>query len=47
MGFHAMDRAFAWNGTTFGSLSQLAKAITGTNWNGHASSGFGWERLPF
>src|SRR3984957_21220062 len=35
MGFHAMDRAFAWNGQTFGSLSQIAKAITGTNWNGH------------
>jgi Protein of unknown function (DUF2924) len=35
MGFHAMDRAFAWNRQTFGSLSQLAKAITGTNWNGH------------
>jgi hypothetical protein len=26
---------FAWNGTTYGSLSQVAKAITGTSWNGH------------
>jgi Protein of unknown function (DUF2924) len=26
---------FAWNGRTFGSLSQIAKAMTGTNWNGH------------
>ena len=26
---------FAWNGQTFGSLSQIAKAMTGTNWNGH------------
>jgi hypothetical protein len=26
---------FAWNGQTFGSLSQVAKAMTGTNWNGH------------
>jgi hypothetical protein len=27
--------SFAWNGQTFGSLSQIAKAMTGTNWNGH------------
>jgi hypothetical protein len=26
---------FAWNGRTFGSLSQIVKAMTGTNWNGH------------
>ena len=26
---------FAWNGTTYRSLSMVAKAITGTNWNGH------------
>ena len=26
---------FAWNGQTFGSLSQIAKAMTGTTWNGH------------
>jgi hypothetical protein len=26
---------FAWNGQTFGSLSQVARAMTGTNWNGH------------
>lgn len=25
---------FAWNGTTYSSLSQVAKAITGTAWNG-------------
>src|SRR5215211_8492530 len=25
---------FAWNGTTFRSLSQVARAITGTRWNG-------------
>ena len=25
---------FAWNGTTFKSLSQVARAITGTRWNG-------------
>ena len=30
-----LDVGFAWNGTTFGSLSMVAKAITGTSWNGH------------
>ncbi len=25
---------FAWNGMTYGSLSEVARAITGTNWNG-------------
>jgi hypothetical protein len=30
-----LDKGFAWNGRSFGSLSQVAKAITGTSWNGH------------
>ena len=30
---------FAWNGAKFRSLSAIAKAITGTNWNGHAFFG--------
>jgi Protein of unknown function (DUF2924) len=30
-----LDKGFAWNGKTFGSLSQVAKAITGASWNGH------------
>jgi Protein of unknown function (DUF2924) len=30
-----LDGGFAWNGRSFGSLSQVAKAITGTSWNGH------------
>ena len=30
-----LEEGFAWNGRTFGSLSQIAKAITGTTWNGH------------
>jgi hypothetical protein len=30
-----LGEGFAWNGQTFGSLSQIAKAMTGTNWNGH------------
>lgn len=29
-----MPDGFAWNGTTFDSLSQVAFAITGTKWNG-------------
>jgi hypothetical protein len=30
-----LEQGFAWNGQTFASLSQIAKAMTGTNWNGH------------
>lgn len=30
-----LERGFAWDGKTFPSLSAVAKAITGTNWNGH------------
>jgi hypothetical protein len=30
-----LEDGFAWNGQTFPSLSQIAKAMTGTNWNGH------------
>jgi hypothetical protein len=29
------DDGFAWNGTTYASLSAAALAITGTKWNGH------------
>ena len=29
-----LEQGFAWNGGTYGSLSQVARAITGTNWNG-------------
>lgn len=29
-----MQDGFAWNGTTYDSLSAVARAITGTNWNG-------------
>lgn len=29
-----MSDGFAWNGRTYRSLSSIAKAITGTNWNG-------------
>jgi hypothetical protein len=30
-----LEDGFAWNGRSYGSLSQIAKAMTGTNWNGH------------
>jgi hypothetical protein len=29
-----LEEGFAWNGRTFESLSKVAFAITGTNWNG-------------
>lgn len=31
---HVTDDGFVWNGTTFTSLSAVAKAITGAAWNG-------------
>jgi Protein of unknown function (DUF2924) len=37
-----LDEGFAWNGKTYGSLSAVAKAITGTNWNGQRF--FGLDR---
>jgi hypothetical protein len=30
-----LEKGFAWKGETYGSLSQIAKAMTGTSWNGH------------
>ncbi len=30
-----LEEGFCWNGRTFGSLSQIARTMTGTNWNGH------------
>jgi DUF2924 family protein len=30
-----LDDGYAWNGCVYRSLSQVATAITGTNWNGH------------
>lgn len=29
-----LEQGFAWNGATFDSMSAVARAITGTNWNG-------------
>ena len=41
-----LEQGFAWNGQTFGSLSQIAKAMTGTSWTATASSAFVRARLP-
>jgi hypothetical protein len=30
----AIEQGFAWQGTTYDSLSKVAQAITGTKWNG-------------
>jgi hypothetical protein len=30
-----LEKGFAWNGKSYGSLSQIAKAMTGMSWNGH------------
>ena len=30
-----LEKGFVWNGKSYGSLSQIAKAMTGTRWNGH------------
>jgi hypothetical protein len=39
-----LEDGFAWNGQTFGSLSQIAKAMTGTTWNGHRFFGLRQEK---
>jgi Protein of unknown function (DUF2924) len=30
-----LEKGFAWNGKSYDSLSRVAKAMTGTSWNGH------------
>ena len=39
-----LDQGYAWNGQTYASLSSVALAITGTNWNGRRF--FGLDRNP-
>jgi hypothetical protein len=41
-----LEEGFAWNGQTFGGLSQIAKAMTGTNWNGHRFFGLRQGKSP-
>jgi Protein of unknown function (DUF2924) len=39
-----LEKGFVWNGGRHASLSAIAKAITGTNWNGPTF--FGLRRVP-
>jgi len=41
-----LEEGFAWKGQTFGSLSQIPKAMTGTNWNGHRFFGLRQGKMP-
>jgi hypothetical protein len=41
-----LEGGFAWNGRAFGSLSQIAKAVTGTNWSGHRFFGLRQGKTP-
>jgi hypothetical protein len=41
-----LEEGFAWNGQAFASLSQIAKAMTGTTWNGHRFFGLRQGRTP-
>jgi Protein of unknown function (DUF2924) len=41
-----LEEGYAWNGKTYNSLSSVAKAITGTNWNGHRFFGLKAQVLP-
>ena len=41
---NVIDGGFEWQGKTYLSLSSVAKAITGTNWNGHRF--FGLKTKP-
>jgi hypothetical protein len=41
-----LEEGFAWNGQTFASLSKIAKAMTGTNWNGHRFFGLRQGKTP-
>jgi Protein of unknown function (DUF2924) len=39
-----LDHGFAWNGTTYRSLTEIAFAMTGTRWSGPRF--FGLRRRP-
>ncbi len=43
-----LGKGFAWNGKSYNSLSQIAKAMTGASWNGHRFFGLRTARFgPF
>ena len=41
-----IEHGFQWNGTTYRSLSAIARAITGTRWNGHVFFGLKSRQSP-
>jgi Protein of unknown function (DUF2924) len=41
-----LEEGFAWQGSTYASLSAVAKAITGTSWNGHRFFGLAQKARP-
>jgi hypothetical protein len=41
-----LDSGFDWNGKTYRSLSAIARAITGTRWNGHVFFGLKSRQSP-
>jgi hypothetical protein len=41
-----LEQGFSWNGASFTSLSEIARKITGTNWNGPAFFGLRPKRMP-
>ena len=41
-----LEQGFRWNGETYRSLSAIARAITGTRWNGHVFFGLKSRRSP-
>jgi hypothetical protein len=41
-----LEEGFAWQGRTYPSLSAVAKAITGTSWNGHRFFGLAQKPAP-
>ena len=42
----SLREGFEWNGDTYRSLSAIARAITGTKWNGHVFFGLKPRHLP-
>jgi hypothetical protein len=42
----ALEKGFRWNGETHRSLSAIARAITGTKWNGHVFFGLRRRKSP-
>jgi hypothetical protein len=42
----ALEHGFQWNGETYRSLSAIARAITGTRWNGHVFFGLKSGQSP-